>query len=270
MTKCAVVVSRNDNYGDNLIHRAKLSLENNSKVFDHIIYVDWKTVNRPLTDELNIDKRNIETISISEEYIANKWPQFVNYPIVETIARNIGIRKAIEKYDYVCSTNIDVIINNFNIDNLCNDTLYTARRRNVPQEAHLSFSDNILSQLINQKDSFELAPMAVKDGRGIWDPGDDWSLVVCCGDFQFAHRNLWADIRGFEEEMAGRCYADSNLMKRPIIIGKKTAIADVDVFHLNHTNYSERLPTEYLPVNDQYKYVNDWVKSTNNTKWGIL
>jgi hypothetical protein len=189
---------------------------------------------------------------------------------VETIARNIGIRTAIDEgYDWILSTNIDCLIDNINIDELQEDTLYTARRRNVPQSFHLSNSISV-SMLIENKESFPQAQLSVIDGQSIWDKGDVWSLVVCCGDFQFAHSNLWQDIRGFEEAAAGRAYADSNLMKRPIMIGKKTAILDVNLFHLDHTNTSFRLPGEYLPLNDMFTFVEGFKKSTNTKNWGVI
>lgn len=272
MSKCAVIVGRNDNYGGNLIHRAKHCLNNLSTVFDHVIYVDWKVRQCPLTDKFDVPS-NVTTISVEKETIQKYWPQYINYPVVESIGRNIGIRRAIEnQYDWICSTNIDVLMNSFDCESWYKDTLFTARRRNIQMQDHLQYSDNaILLQSINKhKDKIELAPVAVVNGIGVWDPGDHWSMVVCCGDFQLAHRNLWQEIRGFEEEMAGRCYADSNLMKRPILIGKKTAIADVDVFHLNHTDHSERDEDEYLPINDQKKYITDWIKSTNTKNWGII
>lgn len=273
MNKCAVIVSRNDNYGDNLIHRANLCLNQLSTIFDHIIYVDWKSKNIPLTKEIYNLPSNITTITITKDQILEKRPHWINYPIVEYFAKNIGIRKAInENYDWICSTNIDIMIDNFDINVLDRNTLYTARRRNVPQNLHLQTQNykDLWNFIKNNKNQYELAPIASKDGISCWDPGDKWSLTVCCGDFQLAHKELWAEIKGFEEEMIGRCYGDSNLMKRPILIGKKTAILNVDLFHLNHGNNSYRDSNEFLPMNNQQQYVANWIKSTNNDNWGQL
>jgi hypothetical protein len=53
MNKCAVIVSRNDNYGGDLIHRATLCLNNLLQTFNAIFYVDWKCVNdKSLIEEL--------------------------------------------------------------------------------------------------------------------------------------------------------------------------------------------------------------------------
>lgn len=275
MSKCAVVVGRNDNYGGSLAHRAEMCLLSLSKVFDHVVYVDWKMIDVPLTDVISSKFDNVTTITITEDIIEKNWPQYINYPMVETVARNIGIRHAIDNNlgDWICSTNIDVVMSEFSTEQLDKDTLYTSRRYNIPRDFHIDLSEqdkqNAVSIFKAHKNQFNRAQMSVVDGRGVWDAGDHWSLVVCCGDFQLAHKDLWSEIRGFEQAMGGRCYADSNLMKRPILIGKHTAIFDeVLVFHLDHTNESFRKPGEHLPLNDQKKYVADWCISSNTISWG--
>ena len=111
---------------------------------------------------------------------------------------------------------------------------------------------------------------ASRDGQALWDSGDTWSIAVGCGDFQLAHRTLWYDMKGFEEEMYGRSYADSNLMKRPTLLGKNTSELNTGVYHLDHSNESFREPGEILPINDRFKYVNNFMQSTNTDNWGIL
>lgn len=266
----AVVIGRNDNYGENLHHRARLCMANLTSQFDRVFYVDWKTLDKTLIEASDIVNDKIQVISISAEYIEKNYPQYYDYPIVETIGRNIGIRTAIDEgYEWILSTNIDCIIDKFDTEALQKDTLYTARRRNVPMDFHLNNTIDI-DVLKNQKSSFTQAPLSVVNGESVWDKGDIWSLVVCCGDFQLAYRDLWSSIRGFEELAAGRAYADSNLMKRPIMIDKKTAILDVDVFHLDHTNTSFRLPNERLPLNDMYTFVEGFKSSSNTKNWGKI
>src|SRR5687767_11624355 len=112
MSKAAVIVSRNDNYGDGLHLRAKLCLDQARKVFDKIIYVDWKCVNgETLLEAMNyFHGPEIEVIKIPKEFIEQNLPHLINFPIVESIGRNVGVRKAIDiGIDFICSTNIDVI-----------------------------------------------------------------------------------------------------------------------------------------------------------------
>tara|TARA_R100000908_G_scaffold48267_1_gene23993 strand:+ start:1803 stop:2621 length:819 start_codon:yes stop_codon:yes gene_type:complete len=270
MKTAAVVVGRNDNYGENLHHRAKLCMDNLTSKFDKVFYVDWKTLEVTLIEACGIKKDNIEVISVTKEYIAKQYPQYINYPIVESIGRNIGIRSAIEQgYDWILSTNIDCLVDDVKWSELDKATLYTARRRNVPTDYHLN---NLISidALKSQKHIFNQAQLSVINGQSVWDEGDVWSLVVCCGDFQLAHKTLWSDIKGFEEAAGGRAYTDTNLMKRPIMIGSHTAILDIDIFHLDHTNTSFRLPEEKLPLNDMHTYVREFKKSKNTKDWGKI
>ena len=64
------------------------------------------------------------------------------------------------------------------------------------------------------------------------DIGDPWSLVICCGDYQVAHRDLWHKMRGFEESMIYRNFADTNLMKKGSIYGKISKLK-LPIFHLS-------------------------------------
>jgi len=270
--KAAVIVCRNDNYGDNLHHWARLCLDNLTAVFDTVFIVDWKCVqNTSLIEALDYKSKNVVNIKITRDIIAKQYNHLSSLPLVEVIGRNIGIRQAIANgFDWICSTNIDIISNPFNELALDKDTLYTVRKYTVPEDIHLK--QPITLDFLNQnKHLFSLASMAVVDGQAVWDPGDIWSLVTGCGDFQLAHKTLWMAIKGFEEEMIGRTYADSNIMKKPILIGKKTAILDLDLYHLNHSSNAYRESDEIkIPVNDRIKWVNNFIETKNNEDWGVV
>jgi hypothetical protein len=269
----AVILCRDDNYGGNLHHRARLCFEHLLNVFDFIYYVDWKSVNDvSLLESANINHSRIIEIKITKKTVEKNYPDLVKYPIIETIGRNVGIRRAVDDgIDWICSTNIDVLMDKIDLDILDQDTLYTANRRDIPEEMHLQ-SNFSSKDAFDNYSKFEAKPLTVVNGQAVWDPGDIWSLVVCCGDFQLAHKDLWSAIRGFEEEAFGRAYADSNLMKRPILIGKKTAILDHKIFHLNHKQPGTPLDPDEVktPLNDMYKYVANFNKSSNTKNWGLL
>lgn len=268
--KAAAIVCRNDNYGGNLHHRAKLCLNNLSTVFDKVYVVDWKSVNNiTLLESMNYKKDNVIDIKITKDIINKKFPHLINYPIVESIGRNIGIRRAIsDNNDWICSTNIDILAEPFNENTLDLNTLYTVRKRHISKEKY-ECVDFTFDKILLEKEKLHRAVYASRGGQALWDSGDIWSIAVGCGDFQLAHKILWNDMRGFEEEMYGRSYADSNLMKRPILIGRKTAELDVGVYHLDHNNQSFREPGEVLPVNDRFKYVNNFSSSSNTCYWGL-
>ena len=45
MKKTAILTSKNDNYGENLHHRATMCLTSLIEHHDEVIFVDWKTKN---------------------------------------------------------------------------------------------------------------------------------------------------------------------------------------------------------------------------------
>lgn len=275
MSKLSIVIPvKNDNYGGNLIHRAIISINNALDTADEVILVDWKSNGQPLFDELipylpHIGK--IKSIVITPEFIKENLPHLYDYAIVETIARNVGIRRA--SNDVILSTNIDTIyslsLHNFSL--LEKDTLYTAARRDIPENIHLPFWNNYYTfkmYCMTNIHNFPAKPDCVVNSQAVWDAGDIYSLVVCCGDFQLAHKDLWYKIRGFEESATGRCYADSNLMKKGYLNGKIDKL-DIPLFHLNHGNGADRLPNEILPINNQQELVVNFNQTTNKEDWGL-
>lgn len=269
-TITAVIVCRNDNYGGNLTHRAHHSLTTLCNQFDEVIYVDWKSPGgASLLDNNTLLPSNLKHIKITKEFLENNLPQYIDYAIVESIGRNVGVRRATG--DWILSTNIDVLVNRPDLNSLDQNTLYTGRRYNVPIEEHLNIRNplKLFTYCKENKHRFSAARDASKGNESFNDPGDFYSLVVCCGDFQLAHKSLWNKMQGFEEECAGRSYADSNLMKKGFLHGKISLLEPLDLFHLNHGTESSKQPGEILPLNDQQKFVANFTQTTNTENWGL-
>jgi len=265
-----VIIGKNDNYGGDLIHRLTHCLNVLTQSFEEIIYVDWKSNGKTLIEEVieNIVRRDkIKSYIVTEQDIENNNPEYINYSIVEVIARNIGIRRSTN--EWILVTNVDVLIEEFELSEFNKHTLYTSARIDIPQEVHIKYNDSmeLLNFIKENKNKFKMQPDAVIDGKSVWDSGDVWSLVVGCGDFQFAHKDVWYGIRGFEESFGGRCYADSNLMKKGSLYFdiKK---AEVTLYHLNHGTNKNSLPNEILPMNDRLVCVNNFTETSNSENWG--
>jgi hypothetical protein len=265
-----VVMAKNDDYGGHLIHRAKHVLTNLIKEFDEVIYVDWKSEGKPLheefIDELEITGK-LTCYTVTQDDIDKVMPQYSNYSIVDVVGRNIGIRRA--KNDWVLVTNIDIILKNFDTSEFKDNVLYTAARREVSIDEHMQFIDTkeLVNHLESKRYSYRLQQDSVINGKAVWDEGDVWSLVVACGDFQFAHKNVWNGIRGFEESLGGRGYADSNLMKKGAIYFSIEKCL-TPLYHLNHTSSKKGKEGEILPVNDRLSSVNNFTETTNSENWG--
>lgn len=252
----AVLTSRNDSPVN---HRVKISLQSFIDHFDEVILVDYNSINEPLKNVLDLTyKGNLRIIEVSHSFCKETHPAFPD-KFIEVYARNIGIRRA--NSPYIVSSNIDIVTEK--PVSLMDDVMYTVRRYNVPE------SDTILRYdgLKMNKHLYNKMPMAVTEtGEPCWDPGDFWSLVVGCGDFQIANKDIWYKIKGFEEKMTGRAYADTNVMKKAELAGYFISVLDHDVFHLDHPT---RATDNKANLNDQKKWVQDFRYSENTDNWGF-
>lgn len=268
MSSGVVLTAKNDGYGDNLSYRFLLSIQNFIARYDEVVYVDWVSPNgRSLLEEVRSRisfRGNLKHIKITEKDLEDIDYTLLDFNFIEVLGRNIGIRRA--NSEFILSSNVDVIAARPEETCLCDGVLYTSARRNVLQEIYtnkidpIEFGDTLLKEYLN----IPKAPDSVSsDGRAIWDIGDNFSMVVCCGDFQLAHRNVWRVIKGFEESMLYRGYADSNLMKKGKIYCKNEKL-DVPLFHLNHTGNS----MSAVRMNDQLKYGPCFIETENKDTWG--
>jgi hypothetical protein len=269
-----VITSRNDGYGFNLIQRAKFCLLNALNVSDEIIYIDWKPFkNISLIDELRTDLPNtgkIRHIRVEREFINSTIPEYYSYPIIEVLGRNIGIRRATN--DWILSTNIDIIFDRPNLDVYNDNTIYVGRRQDIP--IHMYFNLKTIDEILKviSMGEFEKKPYAIVNGNPVHDKNDTWTPVVCCGDFQLAHKNVWDNIRGFEETLKGRLYADGNIFKKALLMGNKIEVDEsINAYHLDHEGFHyspKKEPGEELPKNSYDVYINSG-ETTNTCDWGF-
>lgn len=267
MSTTIVVTSRNDGYGGNLELRASHALNTMIKNYDEVIYVDWNSPdNDSLVNHLTLNGRgNLRHIQIKKSDIENIDPQLVQLPIVEVLGRNIGIRRA--KSDWIVSSNIDIMPDNLNTSSLDEDVFYAVSRRNVPVTFFQSEDKDFFSYCKKNRNKFESAPRIIGD---VWaGKHDPWSLTVCCGDFQVAHKSLWYKMRGFEESLIYRDCADSNVMKKGFLYGKKSSLLDMDVFHLDHDGHSMNVGGKTLK-NEWDPSVANFEETTNKENWGLI
>jgi len=268
----AVLVGRNDDYGENLIERTSYCLNALVHQMDEVIFVDWSTENEKLTlpeeigDKL-IKKNNFYYIKVTPEQ-AYKWTKHdPNAQLVcEVMARNIGLRRL--STDYLISTNPDIIppyrkylddylidSNKFSTIALRSISLYDIRPLGIPQEFY-----KVMDALEIKKIGWGQEPnVEVCEG-------DKFSLVSRPGDFQMAHRNIWYKIRGFEESLTGRGFADSNVQRKAFIYGFKIEVTrDIPIWHIGH----KKGMGGYGRMNDMRKAI--FLEQTENPPtWGHI
>jgi hypothetical protein len=275
----AVIISRNDNYGGNLLERATYCINSAIDTYDEVFYIDWNSSTHSLLYDIKDNlkfKGNLKHIVISPEVaslITNNDP----YAQVccETLARNLGLRRA--EGDWIVSTNIDVIQpRRDHLEELINsidpNTFYTISRRPVELEDIKKFHSggckyedwkSLREHLIENSEERHYEEKV--------NEGDDYSIINCCGDFQLANRHVWNEIRGFEEDLIYVLYSDTNVQKKAVMHGfGLKAIYNPALFHINHGRGGGGfLDGINKKTNDHYRAIIYQEKTENNDSWGF-
>jgi len=278
----AVIVSRNDNYGDYLNERAIYALNSAIHTYDEVIYVDWNSPTHSLLydikDNLQL-KGNLKHFVITPEIasiLTNNDPQAQK--CCEVLGRNIGIKRA--EGDWIVSTNIDVIHpKREDVENIIkingNNNMITLSRREVTWDTIKEFHGGELKY-----QDWELLRNHIStnsEKREVYEKivsGDDYSLINCCGDFQFAPKHIWNDIKGFEEELIYALFSDTNVQKKASMHGYGLkAIFEPPMFHINHGSkgwggggIADGINKK---TNDQYRAVVYQQLTENTDSWGF-
>jgi len=266
MKKTVILTSRNDNYGGNLHKRTTMALTSLIEHHDEVIFVDWKTNNGE--GVISNIKHNLphtgklKYIQVPKELLKEKYPHIADYTIIESIGRNIGIRRATN--NYIISTNIDIVTTPLDDSILNENTFYTVSRRDVDESFHLSFNDyqSLYNSLWGNRDGYRAKELFETDN-------DKWSLINCCGDYQIGHKNVWNQMKGFEESVLFGCGIDTNVMKKASFYSD-IKVLDHYVFHLNHGKGGNRDEDESVPpMSDQNEIIRDFTQTTNSENWGM-
>ena len=266
MKSSVILSSRNDNYGGNLHKRTTMALTSLIEHHDEVIFVDWKTVNGE--GVISNIKHNLphtgklKVIQVSKELLNSKYPHLAKYTMIESIGRNIGIRRT--QNDFIVSTNIDIVTTPLDFGTLDTGSFYTVPRRDVDEKFHLSFSDyqSLYNHLSSNRDSFRAK-------ERIDNENDRWSLINCCGDYQIGHRDTWFKMKGFEESVLFGCGIDTNVMKKASFYSD-IKVLDHYIFHLNHGKNGDRDEDESVPpMSDQNSIIRDFTETTNPDDWGM-
>jgi hypothetical protein len=266
MKKSVILTSRNDNYGGNLHKRTTMALLSLIENHDEVIFVDWKTKNGEGVIS-NIKHKLPQTgklkyIQVPKEFLKEKYPEIADYSMIESIGRNIGLRRA--SHDYIISTNIDIVTTPIEDSILKEDVFYTVPRRDVDESFHLSFNDynSLYKSLWDNRDGYRAKERFKSET-------DKWSLINCCGDYQIGHKNIWNQMKGFEESILFGCGIDTNVMKKASLYSN-IQVLDHYIFHLNHGKSGDRDEDESVPpMSDQNSIIRDFTNTSNPDDWGM-
>lgn len=266
MKTTAILTSRNDNYGGNLAHRVIMSLNSMIDFHDEVIFVEWKVKNKDSLFSIIKNKiphhNKLKYIPITHDFLLENYPNIAPYTIIESIARNVAIRRT--SNDYIISTNIDIISTELEKTILSENKFFTVPRRDVSEDLHLQFTQysDLYNHLLKNKESFR-----AKDKIDSKD--DIWSLINCCGDYQIGHKNIWMKMKGFEESILYGCGIDTNVMKKASY-HSEISVLDKYIFHLNHGKNGLKDDDEIVaPISNQNSIIKDFIETSNPDTWGM-
>jgi len=273
-TTAVALGCRNDGWKED--ERILVCLTSMVETFDEVWFCDWNSPSKEgpilwkLKDQLPKTGK-IRHFVIPEsvvEVLTSTCPDISPYAFI--LAQNLLIKRC--KADWIVSTAMDIIapkkeyFNNF-ISTADKNTFYTLARRDIEYsgleqigfDKWREFRDNLDA---TSKPTYWPAKVT---------PNDNYSLINCCGDFQLAHRNVWHDVKGFEEQMTYACFNDTNVQKKAVLNGcNLEAIFDIPLYHLSHKGMgNDKSSPSKQKYNDAWKWVEFFTESENDENWGL-
>ena len=278
----AIIVSRNDNYGGHLNERATYAMNSAINTYDEVFYIDWNSEKYSLLYDIEKNlqlKGNLKHIAIPPEIasaLTNYDPQAQK--CCEVLARNIGIRRATG--DYIVSTNVDIIQPKREdilklIEEKGKDSFTTVSRREVEWDYIKEFQGgdyNFDNWSAFRDDAYKTS--VPRNKLESTTPGDEYSIINCCGDFQLASKKVWHTIKGFEEDLIYPLYSDTNVQKKAKLSGfNLTGQFSPPLFHINHGSkgwggggFAEGINKK---ANDLQRAITFQQESRNKDTWGF-
>jgi len=280
MKTSAITFSRNDGYKEK--ERFAIHLITLLETFDEVNYVDWNSPTHSfLYDVLDLIpktgrlKHFVIPPSIHQLY-ADQIPEIPK--CFGSVAFNLALRRT--DADWIVATTTDNIpptkeeLNSF-INQSDGKTFYTFSRRDIDYIEALSNKDSLnkYREHLSQTTEPRYFPARVT-------PNDDYSLINCCGDFQLAPKEVWLNIKGFEENMFYNCFIDTNIQKKAVLGGYDLkAVFEVPMYHMSHKNHLPQggdvnnlhqvAETKTPKYNDPWDWVENFTTSQNSDDWGL-
>jgi hypothetical protein len=274
MKTAALLNCRNDGYKED--ERFIVCLTSMVETFDEVWYCDWNSPSDKgsmlwkLMDHIPkvgkirhfIIPENVASI------ITEDNPKIGKFSYI--LPQNILLRRC--EADWIVSTAMDIIApkkEHFEafVSKANKDTFYSVSRRDI------EYSDLEKAGFKNWKQFRD--KMDIESQPRYWPakvtPNDNYSLINCCGDFQFAHKNIWRKIKGFEEQMVYACFQDTNVQKKAVLNGYNLeAYYDLPLYHLSHKGMgNDGSSPSKQHYNDAWEWVEYFTESQNTDSWGF-
>lgn len=276
-----VVVGRNDSHGYNLSKRAATSLNSIALPMtgsDELIFIDWNTpdLNPTFIDAIRdtLTKQTLKHLKVYRvrpsvhKHLSNGSTR----PILEPIARNVGIRRATNSW--ILSTNTDMIFDTHGREYkeillTLKPNLYHLFRFEIPEFIWDQFNRFQPDETLKQIDAIFANQGLVS--RILTKPYETYSNLFpdAVGDFQLATSEMWAKVRGFPENMLKGWHVDSRLsVQIENICNLNSEIIDSDLISGYHQNHL-RVLTHFHSSNDINPLETIAKPYKNHINWGL-
>lgn len=258
-----VVTARNDNHGENMLHRIQMFFNNLSyliekfKINSEIIVVEWNPpkANKRLYEVINLPQQyghlKIRFIEVPEE-LHYTLEHSDKIPLYQMIAKNVGIRLAQGKF--VVATNIDVLFSEeliwyLSLKRLEEDCFYRLSRFDIHSrkiDEDLSVKEQLIfcqkdlhrvhtidgTVSIEARDkiahTFEMKGYDDAELDSILKPfielNQNKIFTNACGDFTLLSKKHWFDLKAYPEFHKWSIYIDGLFLHLAFASGLKQMI----------------------------------------------
>ena len=273
MKTAAVLWCRNDDYKED--DRIIVCLNSMIETFDEVWYIDWNSPDEKGSLFWKVKDRILKQGKLKHIVIPPNIAKILcPYPDASVmnglLPPNLVFRRT--DADWIVTTTMDVIAPNketFNkfLSTANKNTFYTLSRRDIEIKKLEEFGFNKWKEYRDILDK-------TTEERHLYakvTPNDNYSIINCCGDFQLASREVWNNIKGFEEQMVYACFNDTNVQKKAVLNGYNlAAVFDVPLYHMSHKGMGNDGSS---PSKQVYNSAWDWVEwfteSQNTEDWGL-
>ena len=274
MKTAALTIGRNDGYKEN--DRVVLHLTSLLETFDEVYYIDWNSDDEKGSLLWEVQDKLPETGRLKHFVMPNSVVSQIYQgvegisPVLTPFAHNVLLRRC--DADWIACTTCDIIapnkeiFNNF-LSKASKSTFYTLSRRDIDyNEVKKHGFENWKTYRDFLDETTEERRMYAKVT-----PNDNYSLINCCGDFQLAHKDVWDNVDGYEEQMIFSCFTDTNIQKKAVLKGYGLeAIFDIPLYHMSHTGMgNDGSSPSKQKYNDAFDWVEDFKETQNNSTWGF-
>jgi hypothetical protein len=266
-----ILTGKNDNYAGFFEERLYLTMKYNLHLYKKLgidvefLFVEWN----PLQD------KELLSTKLAQQFKDYDFKAYVIQPdihdkvvgkyaymtFLEFFAKNVGIKRA--SGDYILCSNADIflsekVMSNF-VNNLSERTIFRAQRFDIDFDKLTALTEDEYRSAIVRPHEFPL---------------HDKIYVDASGDFTLAHKNLWLETNGYDENQRFvKVHKDSRFLYSANELGDVEFVNLGEIYHIDHGTSVPNTgldPSKYRQANGPYGWA--FMKNLpyqNHDNWGL-